>query len=293
LGLAARLALVAAVVAVTVGLTAAEAADTILFGSQRVPPRLPYLGTPGIAARSVESMLSSFDNTTGVWQSDVSFYGSQSTATQAKLYLTLGQSAPGAGSALVQLWTNPAAPRPTYALSGTEPTGSTPPAVISTFFHGPSRNEITITVTDPALIGRSFGTTSLRLSRDNVLYDELPPLTLTPGGINPFPRVTLPKADRHLRVTGSAIPVVIARIPLPISAAAFIEVHGIPVARFSTSLRGAIPKVFGPLALLPSARALLPRGTHVAAKLIVLAYRPTGPMEEASLPTTITTAPRT
>jgi hypothetical protein len=293
LRLPARLALAGAVVAVAVGLSSAEAADTILLGSQRVPPRLPYLGTPGIAARSVESFLSTFDSTTGVWQSDVSFYGSQSAAAQAKRYLTLGQSAPGAGSALVALWTNPAAPRPTYALSGGRPTGSTPSPVISTFFHGPTGNEVTITVTDPALIGKSFDTTSLRLSKGNVLYDELPPLTLTPGGINPFPRVTLPKADRQLRVTGNAIPVTIARIPLPISVAAFIEVHGIRVARFSTSLRDAIPKVFGPLALLPSARALLPRGRHVAGKLIVLAYRPTGPMEEASLPTTITTSPRT
>ncbi|HEX3875166.1 MAG TPA: hypothetical protein VHW26_13515, partial [Solirubrobacteraceae bacterium] len=79
----------------------------------------------------------------------------------------------------------------TYDLSGADQS----PAAITTFSDG--RKKITITVTDPELIGKPFNIVTVRVSEGNLKFDLLPAMTLSPAGSRgAAPKVVLPTSDK-------------------------------------------------------------------------------------------------
>jgi hypothetical protein len=256
----------------------ASASASVLSGSETALQGLPLSGTPGVAARSVRSIATVFDSGTGTWATTFTFYGPQSATTQARLYFDLDASPlvpaePGVG---IQAWTDPANPRTTVVYSPS----TTRPVATTTF--SPDRRSMTITVT--GLAGLPLDELdATRLSRGGVLYDGFPAMVLTPpGSQGSAPTVALPSSDRSLRVSSypalhlraGTILLKLGSITHPSSSAAFVELDGRIVARSTGINLGETVPAAVPLLVVPGAR--LPRSGRHAAKLIFVAYSPTG-----------------
>jgi len=255
----------------------ASASATTVSGVEHALDGLPPLGTPGVAARSVSSVSSSFDDAAGTWTATVTFYAPQSASTEAAFELTLeSTSKSSTASAGLKTWTNPASPRPRYFFDAGTAGSSTPssPRTTATFADGD--RSLTIHVQDPALVGEPFNELGLiRLSRGRARFDLLPAMVLyAPGAQGPAPSLVLPSSDRHLHVHGQQVPLTLGRLTLPVTVAAYIEVGGRPIATYEQSL-AAKPPTFA-LSLLPEASSLLPRGKTRRGRLIVELYSKTG-----------------
>lgn len=269
----------------------ASASASVLGGSETALQGLPLSGTPGVAARSIKSIATVFDNSAGTWTTTFTFYGPQSPATQAKLYFDLDESPlvrsePGVG---IQTWTDPASPRTTVEYSPS----TTRPVATTTF----SADLESMTITVAGLAGLPLNELdATRLSKSDVFYDGFPAMTLTPAGAQgPPPTVALPSSDRVLRVSsdpalhlrGGTILLKLGSITHPSSSAAFVELDGRLVARSTgINLDEAVPTSV-PLLIVPGAR--LPRSGRHPAKLIFIAYSPTGVSTALTKDVTLTT----
>lgn len=255
----------------------AGASAAPLGGFESAPQGLPPLGTPGVPARSIRSVATSFDAGTGTWATTVSFYAPQSASTQAVLHLALGSTQRNiTASAGLQAWTNPASPGTRYFFDAGTSRSLTPssPSTTTTFADG--NREMTVRVRDPALAGGPFDELSLiRLSRGTSRFDLLPAMVLSPPGAQgPPPRLVLPDSNLHLRVSHGQVPIALGRITLPVTIAAFVQLHGRVVATYEERL-AAKPPSFR-LSLLPAARSLLPHGATRGGRLVIELYSRTG-----------------
>lgn len=238
-------------------------------GTETALQGLPYEGTPGTPARSVKSITSTFDSTSGIWTTTLTFYRAQAAATQAKLHLTLGESTqrPDDPSVGTEVWTDPSDPRPTTPSA----TSAGQPVVAATF--SADLRSMTVTVADPALVGLPLNDLTFPQLSHNTIYDLFPSMILTPSGdAGPAPSVTLPSSDRSLRVRGNAISLKLGTVTHPSSIAAFVEVTGRIVARDAAGLGAGFPTSL-PLGIIRGTRVAT--GRH-AAKLIVMVYSPAG-----------------
>jgi|GEM_PF-2880241 hypothetical protein len=255
----------------------ASASAVTLSGVETALEGLPPLGTPGVAARSIRSVSSSFDASTGTWTTTVSFYAPQSAATQAAFELSLGSTRRSiTASAGLQAWTNPASPRTRYFFDPGTSGSLTPssPRTTTTFADGD--HAMTVQVQDPALVGQPFDELGLiRLSRGTSRFDLLPAMVLAPpGGQGSAPSLALPNSNRHLHVRQQQVPIILGHITLPATIAAFVEVRDHPIATYEESL-AAKPRSFA-LSLLSQARSLLPPGATRSGRLVIELYSRTG-----------------
>jgi hypothetical protein len=261
----------------------AGASAAVLSGIESAPEGLPLSGTPGVAARSVKSIATVFDNEAGTWATTLTFYGPQSPATDAKLYLDLDESPlvqnePEVG---IQAWTNPASPRTTTVGTFT-PTAA--PAATTTF----SADLRSMTITVSGLAGLPLNDVdTIRLSK-GATYDEFPSLTLTaPGAQGPAPTVELPSSDRSLRVRHDSISLKLGSLTHPSASAAFVELDGKLVARsIGINLGSELP---ASVSLPVIAGARLPRRGRRTGKLVFITYSPTGVSTTVTKTVTLTT----
>lgn len=216
----------------------ASASAATLSGVETALQGLPPLGTPGVAARSIQSVTTSFDAATGTWTTTVSFYAPQRAATQAVLHLALGSTQRNiTASAGVQAWTNPASPQTRYFFDQGTSGSTTPsaPRTITTF--ADDDHAMTIKVHDPALAGQPFDELSLvRLSRGTSRFDLLPAMVLSPPGAHGAPpSLVLPTSNRHLHVRHQQVRISLGHITLPVTIAAFLELGEHPIATYEES----------------------------------------------------------
>jgi hypothetical protein len=261
----------------------AAASASVLSGIESAPDGLPLSGTPGVAARSVKSIASVFDNQAGTWATTITFYGPQSAATEAKLYLDFDESPlvhnePEVG---IQAWTDPGNARTTTV--GTF-TATPAPAATTTF----STDLRSMTIVVSGLAGLPLNDLdTIRLSK-GAIYDGFPSLTLAAAGAQgPAPTVDLPSSDRSLRVRHGAIALKLGNLTHPSSSAAFVELNGKLIARsIGINLGSALP---ASVSLPVIAGVRLPRAGRHTAKLIFITYSPTGMSTTVTKQVTLTT----
>jgi hypothetical protein len=169
------LAMLTAVAGLALVLVPAVASADVLSGVQTPP--VPAGATP---VHTIQSLASSFDNTTGTWIVSVTFGAPQTAATEAKFYVSLyGATSNEVGGGL-NAWTDPDSPRTKY-------NGASGNASVTTTFTDGDR-AMTFEIVDPGLAGLPLDVVGAgRLSRAGVYYESLKPLTLTVGGVGSLP----------------------------------------------------------------------------------------------------------
>jgi len=277
-------------VAAGAALVPASSSSPVLSAAESAPEGLPWQGTPGVPARSLASVNSTYDRVRGTWINTATFYAPQSASSAATLYLSL-TTLRGSGFAFVQLHTNPTAPRTGYFLdpgmsSGVRSLPGSAPTVSTAF--SADRKSVTVRVQDRGLIGKPFDRLGVvRLSKNNLKFDLFPGATLSANGdLGPAPSISLPTSDSALQVRGSEIDIELSAVTLPVSIAVFVKIGDRVVAANGTALAG-LPRSLAAY-LLPIAARLLPRGKQRAGRLIVLLYSDRGRTTVLSRPVTIT-----